>query len=99
MGGRVIGSVQSVADGRLTVQTPDDNSQIILVNGSTSYQKMAEGSVSDVTEGAQIIVMGEENPDGSTTATSIQIVPEGSNLPFGGGRPGGPGAGGPPSFN
>lgn len=94
MGGRVIGSVQSVAGERLTIQTPDNNSQIILLNGSTAYQKMTEGSVSDVAEGAQIIVMGEENPDGSTTATSIQIVPEGSDLPFGGGR-----AGEPPNFD
>lgn len=99
MGGRVIGSVQSVADGRITVQTPDENSQIVLVNSSTSYQKMAEGSASDVTTGAQVIVMGEENPDGSTTANSIQIVPEGTNTFFGGSRPGGPGAGSPPNFN
>lgn len=83
-GGRVIGEVQSIADGRLTVQTPNNSSQIVLVNDSTSYQKMASSSASDVTSGTQVIVTGQQNPDGSTTATSIQIVPESTNFPFGG---------------
>lgn len=87
-GGRVIGQVQSIADGRLTVQTPNNSSQIVLVNGSTTYQKMTSGSASDVASGTQVIVTGQQNPDGSTTATSIQIVPEGMNIPFGN-RPGG----------
>lgn len=94
-GSRVTGAVQSVADGRITVQTPDNNSQIVLVNGSTSYQKMTNGSASDVTSGTQVIVTGQQNPDGSTTATSIQIVPEGMNLPFGN-RPDGQNGNQPP---
>ncbi|MBI1833481.1 MAG: hypothetical protein HYR90_01520 [Candidatus Andersenbacteria bacterium] len=87
-GGRVTGAVQSVTDGRITVQTPDNSSHIVLVNSSTAYQKMTSGSASDVTSGTQVIVTGQQNPDGSTTATSIQIVPEGMNIPFGN-RPGG----------
>ena len=82
-GGRVTGQVQSVADGRLTIQTPNDNSQIVLINGNTTYQKMTSGSASDVTTGAQVVVMGQQNPDGSTTATSVQIIPEGMNIPTG----------------
>lgn len=81
-GGQVIGEVQSIADGRLTVQTPNNSSQIVLVNGSTTYQKMASGSASDVTTGTQVLAMGQQNPDGSTTATSIQIIPEGMSFPF-----------------
>lgn len=81
--GRVTGQVQSIADGRLTIQTPNNNSQIVLVNGSTSYQKMTAGSAGDVTTGTQVLVLGQQNPDGSTTATSIQIIPEGTNFPFG----------------
>jgi len=42
---------------------------------ATSYQRTVEGSATDVTAGAQVIVTGEQNPDGSTTASSIQIVP------------------------
>lgn len=82
-GGRVIGQVQSVSDGRITVQTPDNSSQIVLLNDSTSYQRTVEGSATDVTAGTQVIVTGEQNPDGSTTASSIQIVPAGMNFPFG----------------
>jgi hypothetical protein len=83
-GGRVIGEVQSIADGRLTVQTPNNSSQIVLVNSTTAYQKMASSSASDVTTGTQILVTGQQNPDGSTTAASIQIIPEDTNFPFGG---------------
>lgn len=82
-GGRVIGQVQSVAEGRLTVQTPNNSSQIILINDSTTYQKMTSGSVSDVTTGTQVVVVGQQNPDGSTTAASIQIPPAGTENPFG----------------
>lgn len=82
-GGRVIGHVQSIADGRLTILTPNNSSQIVLVNSSTTYQTMTSGSAGDVTTGTQVLIMGQQNPDGSTTATSIQIVPEGTNIPFG----------------
>ncbi|OGY35209.1 MAG: hypothetical protein A3D99_00875 [Candidatus Andersenbacteria bacterium RIFCSPHIGHO2_12_FULL_45_11] len=74
-GGRVIGQVQSIADGRLTVKTPNNSSKIVLVNSTTTYQKMTNGSSEDVTTGTQVLIMGQQNPDGSTTATSIQIIP------------------------
>ncbi len=81
--GRVIGSVQSLGDGRMTVQTPGNSSQIVLINGSTNYQKVASGTAGDVVTGTQVIVTGQQNPDGSTTASSIQVIPEGMSLPFG----------------
>lgn len=89
-GGRVVGQVQSISDGRLTVQTQNNNSQIILTNTSTTYQKMSSGSASDVTTDTRVIVTGQQNPDGSTTATSIQVVPEGTVFPFGGDHQGSP---------
>ena len=81
-GGRVIGEVQSIADGRLTIQTPNNSSQIVLVNSTTTYQQITSGSASDVTPGTQALVTGQQNPDGSTTATAIQIIPAGMSFPF-----------------
>ncbi len=84
---RISGSIQSIADGRIIVTTQNNNSQIILVNSSTTYQKTANGALSDLTDGSQIMVVGEKNADGSTTATSVQIIPTDSDMPFGGNGP------------
>lgn len=84
VGGRVMGQVQSVAEGRLTVQSPDNNSRIVLFGDNTSYQVVTGGSINDVAVGKQVVVTGQTNPDGSTTATVIQVVPDGGGvLPFG----------------
>ena len=83
-GSRVFGEVQSVNDGRITVQSQNGGSQIVLFNDSTSYQQTVDGSVDDVVTGTQVIVTGQKNPDGSTTAKSIQVLPEGADFPFGG---------------
>lgn len=83
-GGRVFGEVQSVNDGRITVQSQGGGSQIVLFNDSTSYQQTVDGSVDDVTTGTRVLVTGQKNPDGSTTAATIQILPEGADLPFDG---------------
>lgn len=82
-GGRIFGEVQSVNDGRITVQSQNGGSQIVLFNDSTSYQQTVTGSVDDVTTGTRVLVTGQQNPDGSTTASTIQILPEGTDFPFG----------------
>jgi len=83
-GGRIMGQVQSITDGHITVKTQNNNSQIVITTSSTTYQKAASGSVEDVSVGSQIQITGTKNSDGSTTATSIQIVPEGNTPPIGG---------------
>lgn len=83
-GGRVFGEVQSVNDGRITVQSQDGGSQIVLLNDNTSYQRTIDGSAADVTAGTRVLVTGQKNPDGSTTAAAIQILPAGADFPFGG---------------
>ncbi len=82
-GSRVFGTVQSLGDGRITVQTPNGGSQIVLTNNNTAYQHVTSGSASDVTAGTQVLVSGQQNPDGSTTAMSIEVIPPGMNFPFG----------------
>lgn len=83
-GSRVFGEVQSVNDGRITVQSQNGGSQIVLFNDDTSYQQTVDGSVDDVTTGTRVLVTGQQNPDGSTIAATIQILPEGADFPFGG---------------
>jgi len=80
-GGRVMGEVQSITDGRITLKTQNNNSQIVITSSTTAYQKMATGSAGDVAVGSQVQITGTKNSDGSTTATSVQIVPQGENAP------------------
>jgi hypothetical protein len=79
-GGAVIGTVQSIADDRLTVQTPNGGSQIVLTSNNTTYQHVVSGSASDVATGATVMIRGQQNPDGSTTAASVQVLPAGTNF-------------------
>lgn len=72
-GGRVAGTIQTLSDGRMTLETPNNSSQIILLNDSTTYQKMTAAALSDIATGTQVTVTGQVNPDGSTTAATIQI--------------------------
>lgn len=83
-GGRAFGTVASIGNGTMTITTPNGGSQIVLTNDSTTYQHVVAGSVSDIATGSQVMVNGQANPDGSTTANSIQVLPPGSQFP---GRP------------
>ena len=57
----------------VTVKLPDGSSRIIFVGDDTQINKSAPGTKDDLAEGVQVLVVGSENPDGSLTATSVQI--------------------------
>jgi len=57
----------------ITVKLPDGSSRIIFVGDSVQINKSAPGTKDDLAPGTQVFVIGSENPDGSLTATSIQI--------------------------
>lgn len=68
------------------VATLDTSTGTVLVNigNSTSIEKIAEGSLGDISIGANITVSGNKNADGSIDARSITII-SGFILPsFGG---------------
>jgi outer membrane murein-binding lipoprotein Lpp len=79
-----VGTVEKVEGSLITLKTSTDT---VLVNtgNSTSIQKMAEGSLADISPGENITVSGNKNADGSIEARSITIT-SGFTLPsFGGG--------------
>ena len=71
--GTVRGEIISRDKTSITVKLPDDSSKIILISENTEINKVDEASVDDLGTGEQIAVFGQENPDGSVTANSIQI--------------------------
>lgn len=74
-GGGVVGDILSVDKNSITVKLPDGSSKIVLLTTSTSINKAAEGSVSDLAVGTRVAAFGTTNSDGSVTATNVQINP------------------------
>lgn len=84
--GLVNGEVLSKDDKSITVKDRNAGSKIIFFAPSTVIGKMAEGTSSDLAVGANVTAMGTANSDGTITAQSIQIRPEGAGYPgFAGG--------------
>jgi hypothetical protein len=81
----VNGDIISKDDKSVTVKNRAGGSQIIFFAPSTAIGKTTSGTAADLTVGENIMVNGTANPDGTITATNIQIRPAGS-MP-----PGGPG--------
>lgn len=82
------GSGNTFADGRiiamdaasLTLQLRNGSSQIVFYSTSTPILKLAAGSAADLVAQKEVMVTGTQNPDGSMTAQSIQIHPQGAPL-------------------
>jgi len=80
------GTVEKVEGNVVTLNTSTSTVSVNIGN-STSIEKMAEGSLADITLGANITVSGNKNADGSIEARSITII-SGFTLPsFGGAGP------------
>ena len=71
----VVGEI-TASDGKsLTVEMNDGSSKIVLVSSSTSITKAQSADTNSLKIGEKISVFGTQNPDGSTTAQSIQLNP------------------------
>jgi hypothetical protein len=87
-GARVtVGTVAGV-DGKTLTLTGANNQQVkVNVADQTQINKEAPGTLADLVNGARVAVQAQGQPaaDGTITAASIQIVPEGAALgAFGG---------------
>lgn len=84
-GGFTAGEVVSKDANSLTLKLRDGGSKIIFFSSSTAIGKMSTGSVEDLTTGKEVTIMGTTNSDGSITASTIQLRPEGmiGNAPRG----------------
>ena len=79
-GGFVSGEILSVDAESMTIKLPDGGSKLVFFSEVSKINKMTEGSSADLTTGTTITVTGTSNDDGSVTASTIQILPEGSSL-------------------
>ena len=79
-----MGTVEKVEGNVVTLNT-STGTVLVDIGNSTSIQKMAEGSLADISTGEAITVSGNKTADGSIEARSITIT-LGFTLPsFGGG--------------
>lgn len=89
-GGFTAGTIQSVDDDTIYVETADGETVEVRTSGDTEVQVSSEGSVDDLAEGETVVVQGDQQDDGSLDATNIT---EGG-FGLGGGFPDAPDANG-----
>ena len=77
------GEIVSIDAESMSVKSPDGSSKIIFYGVSTPIMMMASGTPQDLSVGKNVVVNGKANPDGSITAESIQLRPQGQNRPAG----------------
>ena len=82
-GGFVAGTVVSVDKGVIAVSLPNGNSENVYYSGSTSIIKPQPADVSSLTPGTMVMIGGMTNPDGSVTASTIQVRTASSTGGFG----------------
>ncbi len=71
------GEVIAQDDTSITIRMQDGSTKIVLMGQSTQITKSAAGTSKDLAVGTPVAVMGAANQDGSVTAESVQIRPEG----------------------
>lgn len=79
----VNGEIISSDDKSITVKLQDGSSKIVLVSDKTTINKAQEGTKDDLKTGEKVMVVGQENADGSVTAQNIQLNPIVRGVPAG----------------
>ena len=73
--GMISGEIIGKDEVSITVKQADESTKIILLSENTGVNKTSEGSVDDLKTGETVMIFGQENPDGSISATNIQLNP------------------------
>src|SRR6185369_11294861 len=71
----VTGEILNADDKSITVKMMDGSTKIVLLTSTTTYNKAAQASKSDLVTGERVGVFGTANADGSVTAQNIQLNP------------------------
>lgn len=74
-GAAVRGSVLSSDANSITVKLADGSSKIVLLSGTTTITEATVAAKTAMQMGMQVMAIGTTNPDGSVTATTIQLNP------------------------
>lgn len=69
----VTGQIVSSDANSITVKLADGSSKIVLISQSTTINKAASATVSNLTSGQTVSAFGTTNADGSVTAQNIQL--------------------------
>ncbi len=84
--GGLIGTVEGISEGILTINTPHGPLQA-TIGADTTIQVFEEGTAEDLESGTQVIIVGERNEDGTVEASSVTVTPgTGGGFFFGGGQ-------------
>jgi hypothetical protein len=77
----VTGQIESIDGDTLLVGGAGGEQIHVLVTETTLIEKYASVTVEELTVGEQVVVSGTENDDGSYTARSVQVAPQGRFAP------------------
>ncbi|HVZ67654.1 MAG TPA: hypothetical protein VG917_05345 [Patescibacteria group bacterium] len=72
----IVGQILSSDDNSITVKMMDGSTKIVLVGANTKINKTDTGTKSDLKNGANVLVVGTSNSDGTVSGTSIQLNPQ-----------------------
>ncbi|MEV5558316.1 hypothetical protein AB0L44_32075 [Nonomuraea wenchangensis] len=84
MGGGTFGTVEKVEDGKVYIKTADGKTVTVTTTDQTTVQISKPGKVTDLEQGSDVTVRGEQGADGSVTASAI--TQGGQQFPGGGPR-------------
>ena len=73
--GMISGEIIDKDEASITIKQDDESTKIILLSEDTGVNKTSEGSIDDLEAGESVMIFGQTNPDGSISATNIQLNP------------------------
>jgi hypothetical protein len=72
--GGVSGRIVSAGDGTITVHDASNNKDVTVKLGAgVTISKVAQGTTSDLTQNANVTVIGQTGSDGTVTARTVQV--------------------------
>ena len=82
--GGLTGTIEKIEGNKVTINTAQGPLQA-TIGAETAIQMLAQGTFADLIQGLRVTVVGQRGEDGTVTARSIFITPEGTDGFFGGG--------------